>query len=253
MEAMERNTQEKSDSSVHEPQRAEDPEGWARWQEAKRLLKNIRKQERQLIGSGSSVQLPGQNLSADLAGIGTDDNMLGSALDAEIHISSQDENLTGIYNMTFKNLAAGLLELVRRRTGLNSSSDGQLHKDNTDDDRSQSKTEPSELSMLSHDSGMVVERNEEEGVTRWVDAVDASQATPSWKRIGRIKRNSRSAQCAESARYNIAESVNNLFAEASDDHVSNIPIEDSPHAFMETTRKKKESISVHAISCNRPR
>ncbi len=231
MEAMERNAEKESDSSVHEPKKGEDPEGWARWQEAKLLLKNIRKQERQLIGSGSSVQFTDKNLSADLTRIGADENMLECALDADVHVSSQDENMTGIYNMTFKNMAAGLLEIVRRRTGLNSSSDAQLHTDNTEDDGSQSRTDPSDLSLLSHDSGMVVEMNEEEGVTRWVDAVDAvtSQSTPSWKRIGRSKRisRSRSAQCAEITPGDVTESVKYLFADTSDNTVSKFQFEKS--------------------------
>ncbi len=231
MEALERDAPEQSDSSVHEPKKGEDPEGWARWQEAKRLLKKIKRQERQLIGSGSSAQFTDMNYSADMAGIGTENSMLESALDAEIHVSSQDENMTGIYNMTFKNLAAGLLELVRRRTGLNSSSESHPPTNQTENDGSQSRTDLSDLSLISHDSGMVVEKNEEEGVTRWVDATDAStlQSTPAWKRIGRSKRNLRSAQCAEKIRDDVTSSVKNLFAEDSDNQVPTIPCKGVPN------------------------
>ena len=207
IEAQERLAQDKSDSSIQEPVKDENPKAWKRWQDAKKLLAKVKERERQLMGADRNDVILGLDQDSNVT--------VQNSLEAEINSVYSKGNFSGIFNMTFENLAAGLLELVRRRSGLNSSSELQQDEPDEGDDSESSFGDHSALSKLSFSSDVVVERNREEGVTRWVDARDrvSKCPTPSWKRVGRHKRMSRGEQDLNMQHsLDVINSVQNLFS-----------------------------------------
>ena len=214
MEAQERAAQEQSESSVREPVEEEDPEKWKRWQEAKRLLQKVREQEQKLMGA--DVEHVSEGSEETLSDALNVPAMQGAA--GKYESPDTDPRLSSMYNMTFENLAAGLLEMVRRISGVNSSAEA---KSDRHDESSQSSA--GRPSSTNGDSSVIVERNKEEGVRRWVDANEASAyyGTPAWKRIGRSKRKSRTATKSDNLQNEAVVSVQDLFLSSLSDDISN--------------------------------
>jgi hypothetical protein len=208
MEAQERKMQDNSDSTAQEPTKEEDPAAWKRWQDAKKLLRKVREREQKIMGVDRDDEDHSPTLDQELNE--TAQTTFETEIDSDAELRNH-QNFTGVFNMTFENLAAGLLELVRRRSGLNSSADLLREEDQIDDSSETSSTDNLDAN---DDSDVVVERNEEEGVTRWIDARDriTNLATPSWKRIGRGKRISR-AEKDHSGQLNndVIDCLQNLF------------------------------------------